>query len=501
MKEHGSNTMQKNLNQKISQATKWSSITEIVVKLIAPITNSILARILIPEAFGVVTTLTMVVSFAEIFTDAGFQKYLVQHEFRDDADLNASTNVAFWTNLALSLLIWAGIACFATPIANLVGSSGCEPAIITMCLQIPLLAFSSIQRARYRRDFAFKTLFTVRITTALVPLVVTVPLALIFRSYWALVFGTLARDLLNAIILTVRSKWKPKLEYSLAKLKEMISFSVWTVVENISIWLSAYVGPFVVGNVLSAYYLGLYKTTISTANAYLGLITAATTPVMFSALSRCQNDDLQFRDVFFRFQRMVSLLLFPLGCGLCVYRELATSILLGNQWMEAADFIGLWSLTNAIKIVFSNYNSEIFRSKGKPKLSVLTQALHLLVLVPVLLWSAKKGFTLLIISRSLVCVPQILISCLVLQAAIGIRFTSILKNVWPPMVSAGIMMLVGMAIRTVYSNVLWELFTVFVCVLVYAAAMLVIPAGRRQLAEIPILRKIFRLKAVPGVQQ
>lgn len=491
--------MQENLNQKITQATKWSSVTEIIVKLISPITNSILARILMPEAFGVVATLTMVVSFAEIFTDAGFQKYLVQREFRDGEDLNISTNVAFWTNLALSLFIWAGIACFATPIANAVGSSGCESAIIAMCIQIPLLAFSSIQRARYRRDFAFKTLFTVRVTTALVPLVVTVPLAMIFRSYWALVFGTLARDFLNAIILTVRSKWKPKFEYSIAKLKEMLSFSIWTVVENISIWLTAYVGPFVVGNLLNAYYLGLYKTTISTTGAYLGLITAATTPVMFSALSRCQNDDLQFRDVFFRFQRMVSLLLFPLGCGLCVYRELVTKILLGSQWMEAADFIGMWSLSSVISIVFSYYNSEVFRSKGKPMLSVLTQVLHLIVLVPVLIWSAKKGFTFLTIARTLVRLHMILTSCLVLRFAIGIRFTSIVKNVWPPMVSAGIMLLVGMAIRTVYPNVLWELVTVLVCVLVYAAVMLAIPAGRRQLAEIPVLRKIFRLKTVSDI--
>ena len=493
--------MQKNLNQKISQATKWSAITEIVVKLIAPITNSILARILMPEAFGVVATLTMVVSFAEIFTDAGFQKYLVQHEFQDDEDLNTSTNVAFWTNLALSLLIWAGIACFATPIANMVGSPGCESAIIAMCIQIPLLAFSSIQRARYRRDFAFKTLFTVRVTTALVPLVVTVPLALIFRSYWALVIGTLARDLLNAIILTVKSNWKPKFQYSFSKLKEMLSFSLWTMIEHVSVWLTGYAGTFVVGAVLSAYYLGLYKTTISTVGAYLGLITAATTPVMFSALSRCQDDDLAFREVFFRFQRMVAMLLFPLGCGLCVYRELVTKILLGNQWLETADFIGMWSLSSVITIVFSNYNSEVFRSKGKPKLSVLTQVLHLVVLVPVLLWSAKKGFAFLTVSRTLVRLHMILVSCLVLQVAIGIRFASILKNVWPSMVSAGIMMLVGVVIRTAFDSVIWELFTVFVCVLVYAAAMLVIPAGRRQLAEIPILQKIFRLKTISDMQE
>ena len=87
--------MQKDISKQIGQATKWSSITEIAAKLISPIVNMVLARLLAPEAFGVVATITMVISFAEIFTDAGFQKYIIQHEFADDEELNKSTNVAF----------------------------------------------------------------------------------------------------------------------------------------------------------------------------------------------------------------------------------------------------------------------------------------------------------------------------------------------------------------------------------------------------------------------
>lgn len=481
------------INSKMKQATKWSSITEIAAKLVSPVTNMVLARLLAPEAFGVVATLTMVVSFAEIFTDAGFQKYLVQHEFEDENDLNESTNVAFWTNFMLSTLIWAGISCFATPISSLVGSPGCEWAIIAMCAEIPMLAFSSIQMARYRRKFDFRTLFTVRMATALVPLIVTVPLAIMFRSYWALVAGTLARDLLNAVILTIKSAWKPKLQYSLAKLREMASFSLWTVIENISIWLTGYIGTFIVGNSLNSHYLGLYKTAMSTSGSYMGLITSATTPVLFSALSRCQDNDGDFNDVFFRFQRMVAMLVFPLGFGLFVYRELATWILLGKQWMEAADFIGMWSLTSAVTIVFSHYNSEIFRSKGKPKLSVLTQILHLVVLVPILVWSAKQGFEFLTIARSLVRLEIIFVSCIIVQSVFGIRFVAIARNVSPSCTAAIVMAIAGTFLRTVFDNIVWECFTVFLCVLIYTAVMLILPSGRKQLAEIPILKKLFRI--------
>ena len=75
-----------NLNNKVLSATKWSGITEIAAKLVSPITTMVLARLLAPDAFGVLVTAQMVISFAEIFTDAGFQKYLIQHEFKDEDD-------------------------------------------------------------------------------------------------------------------------------------------------------------------------------------------------------------------------------------------------------------------------------------------------------------------------------------------------------------------------------------------------------------------------------
>ena len=80
------------VDKRIGRATIWSSMTEIIARLISPIVNMVLARLLVPEAFGVVTTINMVISFAELFTDAGFQKYIIQHEFNSEEDLNKNTN-------------------------------------------------------------------------------------------------------------------------------------------------------------------------------------------------------------------------------------------------------------------------------------------------------------------------------------------------------------------------------------------------------------------------
>lgn len=483
--------MQKDLNNKIGQATKWSTVTEIGTRMISPITNAILARLLAPEIFGVVATLTMVTSFAEIFTDAGFQKYLVQHEFRDDEDLNLSTNVAFWVNLLFSLIVWGGIALIASPIADLVGSSGYESSIIVMCAEIPILGFSSIQMARFRREFDFKSLFVVRMIVALVPLVITVPAAIIFRSHWALVIGTLAKDVLNGIVLMVRSKWKPGFRFSFDKLKDMISFSFWTVLENVTIWLTTNAGTFIVGSILGAYYLGLYKTTVTTIGSYFAIIQSATMPVLFSALSRCQDNDQEGREIMFHFQRLVALLIFPLGFGILVYRELATMILLGRQWMETADFVGIYALSCAVVFIFSYYNSEVFRSKGKPKYSMIAQIVYFVFLAPALYYSACQSYKMLgwasVLSRFSLVIATSTIAHFVFQ----IKFWSVLKNVLPSLVASMVMAIFGFAISNLLDHLVWEIFTVFLCVMIYIACMFALPSGRKQLSEIPVLNRIL----------
>lgn len=476
------------LNNKIVKATKWSSITEIIAKLITPITSMVLARLLTPEAFGVVATLTMVITFAEIFTDAGFQKYLIQHEFEDETDRIQSTNVAFWSNLIMSLLIWLLIGLFSEPLATMVGNPGLGHVLTIACISIPLAAFSSIQMALYKRDLDFKTLFKVRIVGICIPLIVTIPLALLLKNYWALVIGTIAANLVNAILLTAYSKWKPSFFYSFAKLKEMLSFTIWSMIEAISIWMTSYVDVFIIGVYLNEYYLGLYKTSITVVGQIMGLITAATTPILFSSLSRLQTDEKAFQEMFFKFQKMVGMLVIPIGVGIFCFRDLITKLLLGTQWMEASMFIGLWGLTSSITIVLSHYSSEIYRAKGRPKLSVLAQVLHIIVLWPVVLIAVKYGFETLYVSRALIRLELILVNLIIMYFIIKITPWSMFKNISASCLSALIMAIFAYGLLQINQSDWWQYLSVVICTIVYLIVVLCFPNERKILN--PFIQKI-----------
>lgn len=481
-----------NLNKKIGVAAKWSVATEIAAKLISPISNMILARFLTPEAFGVVATVTMITSFADMFTDAGFQKYLVQHDFKDKKDQFDSTTVAFWTNLFISLFLWFIIICNRDWLAKIVGNPNLGIVIAVACFSLPLTSFSSIQMALFRREFAFKTLFVVRLIAICVPIVVTVPLAIVTRSYWSLIIGTISVNLVNAIVLTIKSEWKPRLFYSFDKFKEMFSFSFWTLVEQIAIWLTSYIDTFIVGTLLTTYYVGIYKTSTTTVNQIMALITSATTPVLFAALSRVQDNDVEFKKIFFKFQRLVGMFVIPLGAGIYLYRNLVTDIMLGKQWSEAAGFVGLWGLMSSITIIFSHFSSEAYRAKGQPRISLFIQISHLVILAPAVYIACQSGYEVLYKVRALIRLELVAANMIMMCLMFSITPIMQIKNIIPEVISTFVMIGCSLMLKQISDGYIWQFISIIICAMVYFGILVLIPCHRNEILGIimPYIKKI-----------
>lgn len=477
------------MDQKILQSTKWSGITELFSKLAMPLTNIFLARILTPEVFGIVATFTMITSFVEVFTDAGFQKYLVQHEFQNEKDQKLSTNVAFWTNFILSGLVWLCIYLFRDQLAVLVGSEGYGTEIAVMSLCIPLVALSSIQLAIFRRNFQFKELLPIRMIVCAVPMVVTVPLALLMRNCWALIIGAICKELLNAILLTWRSLWKPSLEYSFAKLREMLSFSMMILLDSFMIWLTSYAGTFIISVYLNDYYTGLYKTGITTISTYINLLYTITSPVLYAALSRMQNNRKGCLDTYFKFQHYTAFLALPLGIGIFVFRDFVTQILLGNQWSEASLLLGGMAAALALSSITAQYNSDFFRSQGKPHVALIVQTIYVIVMVIVLYLAVQSSFAVVCMGRIAVAFAYPVISCVALSLAFHVSFKKIIRSIYWPALSAIIMGVGGFMLLKINEGIVWNIISVLICIAIYGLMMLIHPQIRKEVFNLKSKQK------------
>ena len=452
---------------KVSNATKWSAVTELSVKLVQPVVSIILARLLLPDAFGIIANITMITSFASMFADAGFSRYIIQHEFRTDRELEENACVAFWTNFAISLILLAILILLRKPFALFLGNKGYENPLVVSCFSLPLVALASIQTAIYKRKFQFRALFWARLIAACIPFAVSVPLAMQGFGYWALLFGTLSSSVMHVLVLTLLSEWKPKLFYSLTILKQMFSFSYWSLIESISIWLTSWIDVFLIHTFLSPYYIGLYKNSISLVNSITVIITASFASVLFPALSRCQQNAAQFNCTYERTQKFVAYLVIPVGMGMFIFRDFITIFLLGENWAEAAPLIGSWALSSGFVVVFSAFASEVYRSKGKPKISVLHQILWLVIIIPLVIISLKNGFRSFVLWRIVARMAGIPIAFLLLRSFFGISNLKAIQNTIRPIVASVLMSLFALVLRHFSTSTFWYLGSILLCIVEY----------------------------------
>ncbi len=485
--------MSSNLHTKISTAAKWSAIGEVMAKLITPISTVVLARLLTPEAFGVIATISMVISFAEIFMDAGFQRYIIQREYNSDQEKFRCADVAFWTNLTLGVVLWGVIFIFKDKLANLVGNPGLGIVLAIAAISIPISSITSIQMAIFKHSLDFKSLFYRRIATVIVPLAITIPLAFYLRSYWALVIGTLVSNIITAIILTIFSPWRPSLFYDFTILRGMVGYSSWTFIDAILVWATSYAEIFFIGILLNEYYLGLYKTSMTTVGQFVSLISSIILPVLMPALARTQNDYAEMRFIILKLQKYAGLILLPIGALIWGFNEQITSILLGEKWAPAAKFIGIWAIAEVVMLLFSRFCSNIYPAIGKPRVSVTVQILHLIVLIPSVYIAATISFEALYLTRTIIRLQLLIINWWFAHKLIGVSVPQTIYNVAPSILMSIFIGIIAFLLTRVSSNNLMILVWGPLCCLIYVIGLFSIPSERKYIKHLKSLLLKFPL--------
>lgn len=456
-----------NDNKAIAKATTWSFLTQIIAKIIPPISNMILARLFAPEVFGAIATITMVTSFADTLSESGFQKYIVSKNYRDKTELDRDSDVAFWTNFGISVLLWSIISINRGILCSILGNSELEIAMVVACAQLPITSLSSIQIAVYQREYDFRRPFISQLISSTVTLFVTLAMAFCGIGYWAIIIGNIVGYLLRSIILSVNSIWRPHFYFSLNRLKNIFSFSMWIMAEGMAVWLTSWFDSFIVGNKMNSHNLGIYKNSQSVVNGLLAIPQNGITNVLIVALSKKVNDRIDFNRTFLDTQRLLAYILLPLGVGILIYRQLAVRIVFGPGWEDAEFVIALWSLVSIFRILFVSINSAVYISRGKPKISLLLQLIDIAILAPVCILGIKYGMYKFVIIRCIARLDIVLPSMIILSKVFKISALQIIKNmVKPTMITIG-MFLVGVLTKDVIHSLFWQLISVLICGFAY----------------------------------
>lgn len=458
----------------VLSATKISVVCEVIAKVIAPLTTIVLARLLSQEVFGIIASLTAITALADMLADAGFNAYIVQHQFNSEEEKKGTLNICFWTNVFIAVIFFSIIELFRSDFSRLVGADGYGNVLAIMAMVIPMVSVSSIEMAIMKKDLNFKSLGIIKITSKIIPFVVTIPLALLSFGYWALVVGTLIGEFVGLILSLIYGKFFPSLSYPIIYLKSIFSFSIWAYLESILEWLIANVSILVLATIYGIAELGIFKVGVNLVTQITSSIYALYSNVYKSAISKEQNDPESFKKMFLTFQKYSSLFSLPLGVFVFVYRDMVTTILLGKEWLGAATLIGYYCLSCTFSISFGNFYSDAIRAKGYPLKLVIIDAVYLSIIIA-LLYSAKIiPFAIFCILFSIIKIIQPYLQVLVGRKICNLPFIEVIRNSYPQIIASIIIAFIVVFLRLSSLPLFWSIISAIIAGLIYLVLVYVI---------------------------
>jgi len=300
----------------------------------------ILARMLLPEHFGVIGMVTAITAIAERFKDMGLSAATVQRETITAAQVSN----LFWINAAVGVAMMLGVAVLAPLLVRFYH----EPRLldITLALATGFLFGGLVvqHQALLRRQMRFGSISFIQIGASLLSLVVAVAVALMDYGYWALVVREVSRSIFVAVGTWIALPWVPSGPSRRTGIRSMVRFGGDVTAFNFFWFLSANFDQILVGRLFGATSLGLYRQGV---NLVLSPITQLSYPVHSVAeagLSRLQDRPDEYRRYVSRTVTTIACMTMPLAAFLAVFAKPIVLVVLGETWQEAAPFFQLFAI-------------------------------------------------------------------------------------------------------------------------------------------------------------
>jgi O-antigen/teichoic acid export membrane protein len=408
-----------------THALKWSFFSELAAKAIQPVVFIVLARLLTPEDFGVMTAAMMVIAFSQIFWEAGMGKALIQRQ----THIKEAANAAFMINIGLGVLIAGLLYLFAQPIAQTFIQDDRVTAVLqVMTLQVLLGALGSVQTALLQKEMGFKKLFWVRFATVGLPGLASIPLAMNGWGYWALVAGTLVGQVAQVLLLWRMSHWRPGLQMDGMVTKEIAKFGAWVGATGLLAWFYMWADSIVVGHYLGIFDLGLFNMGGKLPAIVYAMIFGPILPVLYSQISRLGSEQERMKKIAELAIASLTLIALPIAIILSVFSHQIELVVFGDKWIGLGFVLASMAIMHGYSWIVG-MDGEFYRAMGKPNYETIVTAVTLLVYLGVYLLVIKKGLEIFVMARAALAIGALFLHLVILKIILDIDILSAAKRI------------------------------------------------------------------------
>lgn len=418
----------------------WKFSERILAQLVSFVISIVLARLLAPDDYGLIALVFVFTTICDKLLICGFATSLIQKKDADDVDFSSVLFFSLGSAVFLYLLLFFG-APLVADYYNKFERNELISVIRVLGLSLFLVAFNSVQHAYVSKHMLFKRYFWSTLGGTLLSGGVGVAMAYMGFGVWALVAQNLILSIADGLILFFTVRWRPKLVFSLKRLRLLFSYG-WKIF-SASIIKTLYneLRGMVIAKVYTPADLAFYNRGQSLPQLLNTNITGTIDSVLFPAYSKLQNDKTALLNAMRRSVKTSCYILMPLLALMAAVASPLVRVLLTEKWLPCVPYMQILCFSFMFSPVELE-NLQAIKALGKSDIVLRLEIIKKIIGVILLVASISFGMKAIAFSMLVSCVISAILNAWPNKNLLGYPFVSQLYDILPSFVMS-ILLFVG----------------------------------------------------------
>ncbi len=411
------------VKSKVLSGLIWKFAERISAQLVTFIVSIVLARLLDPEHYGAIAIVNIFIALANVFVVSGFGNSLIQKKDSDDTDFSS----VFYFNIVMSVVIYILVFFTAPLIADFYSMPILTPTLRVMGLRLIVAGVNSVQHAYVSRHMMFRRFFWSTLGGTLASAVVGILMAYQGFGIWALVGQYMTNTVTDTIVLWFTVRWRPKLLFSLKRLKDLFSYG-WKILCS-ALLETGYteLRSLVIGKMYTSKDLAFYNKGQSFPHLFVTNINSSIQSVLFPAMAQEQDKKEKIKNMVRRSISISSYVMSPLMLGLALVAEPLVKILLTEKWLPCVPFLQISCFTYALRPIHTA-NLQAIKAMGRSDIFLKLEIIKKVIGIIVLLLSMRHGVLAIAISGMITTILSSVINAWPNKKLIGYSYFEQIKD-------------------------------------------------------------------------
>lgn len=369
----------KNINQRMITGVAWSVLSRLIVRGIGFVSTLILARLLIPEDFGLVVLAMTCVGILQVMGEFGLDTVLIAHKEEDPKLYNTA-----WTiQILRGVIVAAFLFFFSSWLAGILGDDRLTIIIKWLALGALFQGLQNIGVVEFRKHLQLQKELVFQVIQKICSFIITLTLAFYLQNYWALVAGIVVGHFSGLILSFILSNYRPRLD--LSRWDTVFNFSKWLVFINLLNYASAKGDAIILGAKMGTEQLGYYSVANEISSLPTSELVFPLQRAIFPGFSKLSDNIKTLRESYLAVFTLVCMIATPLGIGIGLVAAPMISLLLGEKWLPAVPYVEILAVSGAIRVAGASAGSVLYALQ-KVKLVSVIGIFNTLIKLGLLFW-------------------------------------------------------------------------------------------------------------------